>query len=154
MCLSTGGGSGVGCASSDDHQVSLAGDGYVQGRGWVFLGGRYVQRGRDPIVYPLPPPLLTPSCNHQNVCGWQVGGTHPTGMPSCSNIIFVWFKWEIFDCSHLAYILLDVKIIFSSIKVPRNYHGNLLCSTMSTKIETFSWFQFAIEFKNNFITLS
>ena len=32
------------------------------------------------------PPLLTPSGGH-HVCGWQAGGTHSTGMLSCSNCI-------------------------------------------------------------------
>ena len=30
-----------------------------------------------------PTPLLTLSDGHQNMYGWQAGGTHPTGMFSC-----------------------------------------------------------------------
>ena len=33
------------------------------------------------ILYP--PPALTPSGDHQNMCSWQAGGAHPTGMLSC-----------------------------------------------------------------------
>ena len=32
---------------------------------------------------PIRPLLLAPSGGHQNMYGWQVGGTHPTGMLSC-----------------------------------------------------------------------
>ena len=42
-------------------------------------------------TYP-PPLVLTPSGDHQNTYGWQVGGTYPTGMLSGSRPI----------CSHFG----------------------------------------------------
>ena len=36
-------------------------------------------------------PALTPSGSHKSVCGRQAGGTHPTGMLSCYNIISYFF---------------------------------------------------------------
>ena len=62
--------------------------GYVQGEGrWVCPGegDGYVQGegGGYSRPYGIPPLLLTPSGGHQNTHGWQVGGTHPTGMLSC-----------------------------------------------------------------------
>ena len=33
------------------------------------------------------PPLLTPSGGHQNMYGWHAGGTHPTGMLSCTSFL-------------------------------------------------------------------
>ena len=41
-------------------------------------------------TYPLPLPKLVPTASggHRNTYGWQTGGTHPTGMPSCSSIFY------------------------------------------------------------------
>ena len=37
---------------------------------------------------PPPPPLLTFSGGHRYAYGWQVGCTHPTGMPSfCTSVV-------------------------------------------------------------------
>ena len=33
------------------------------------------------MVYPT---VLPPSSGHQKTYGWQVGGTHPTGLIACS----------------------------------------------------------------------
>ena len=70
-CLSFCSEWGCGYVSNDDHQVSLAGGGYVGGVGYSRSHG---------ILTPL---VLIPSGGHQNTCSWQVGGTHPTRMLSC-----------------------------------------------------------------------
>ena len=57
-------------------RVGMSRGGYVQG--WVFSGvGMYTH-------LPAPPLALTPTASCQNIYGWQVGCTHPTGMLSCS----------------------------------------------------------------------
>ena len=33
-------------------------------------------------TWDIPPPVLKPSGDHHNTHGWQMGGTHPTGMLS------------------------------------------------------------------------
>ena len=43
-------------------------------------GGRQVCHETWDTHHPL---VLTPSDGHQNTYGWQVDGTHPTGMLSC-----------------------------------------------------------------------
>ena len=59
-------------------QVYQMGVGIAEGRG----GSMYTHSPRPgiPTLHPL---ALTPSAGHQNTCGWQAGGTHPTGIISC-----------------------------------------------------------------------
>ena len=42
-----------------------------------------------------PPPVLTPSGSHHNTYGWKAGGTHPTGIFSCSLMISGIFPHEL-----------------------------------------------------------
>ena len=91
---------GGGYVSSDDHQVSLVGGWHVSSDGHLVSvtgvgmswGWRGMSRGHwgwgwvchgTWDTHPLPTPLaLPPSGSYQNMCGWQAGGTHPTGMLS------------------------------------------------------------------------
>ena len=51
-------------------------------RGWLCPEGCVCPGEGAPMVYPTP--VLTPSGRHQNMHGWQVGGTNPTRMFSCT----------------------------------------------------------------------
>ena len=53
-------------------------------RGWVSKVPWYTYPPTDKLI---PPPVLTPSDGHQNMCDCQVGSKHPTGMLllSCLN---------------------------------------------------------------------
>ena len=57
----------------------LQGGGVDMSRGWVCPEDGCVCRGWIPTSTPLP---LTPSGSHY-MCGLHMGGTNPTGMPSC-----------------------------------------------------------------------
>ena len=63
--------------------VGMSWGGYVQGE--YVLGGGY----STPDIKPgIPTPsVLTPSGGHQNTCGWQACGIHPTGMLSCYDLL-------------------------------------------------------------------
>ena len=51
----------------------------MSGLGVYPGGGKYATRPGMPII----PLVLTPSDGHKNTYGYQVDGTHPTGMLSC-----------------------------------------------------------------------
>ena len=51
-------------------------------RGWVSKVPWYTYPPTDILI---PSPVLTPSDGHQNMCDWQVGSKHPSGMLSCLN---------------------------------------------------------------------
>ena len=96
------------CLSSSDRmfsQVSVC----PQGKGgkgrdgcsppslWHETWDTHTRDMRPGILNPTPDRILTPtdtdhSGGHWNTCGWQVVGTHPTGILSCLRLCFTTFE--------------------------------------------------------------
>ena len=53
------------------------------GTGSEYSGSEYPEVSTQGESGGYSPLLLTPSGGHQNMYGWQAGGTHPTEMLSC-----------------------------------------------------------------------
>ena len=58
----------------------LEGNGYTRGQVYQGVGGYVYPPDMGPGIPTL---VLTHSCGHHNMYGWQTDGTHPTGMQSC-----------------------------------------------------------------------
>ena len=61
---------------------------------------------------PYPQLVLTSSGGRQITCGWQAGGSHPTGMLSCS------FKFHRHNCLTSIQLLPDFAALISFDKLP------------------------------------
>ena len=115
-------------------------DGYVQ-RGVGIspvpcLGGRGLYHG----IWDIPPSVLTPNGSYQNTCGWQSGGTHPTGMLS-------WF-FLTFSAKFCCFFVVLVHIF--SIFVHSLFPGNSLNpNTLEHNCETGYSKTFHLESHNN-----
>ena len=68
------------------------------------------------------PLLLTPSGGHQNMYGWQAGGTHPTGMLSC-------FKLKL-----QIHLLLYCQLHFNSLRMRLSPYKSCVYQTNLLKI--------------------